>query len=168
MFVDKKFENAIAYDGDRDVLYDYGYESFPPIAVLLGNDTSRLNKYHEQFVYQPLKDANRAPENYQSKYVYSYVEPIDDLPTLDFMWHIYSFASHVDGIKSLWSARQGAEDAFTHCLAAKSDAEFDKSWKELIAFEERNGYTDEALEEANKVFVEKNGGDISKLIELGK
>ena len=40
--------------------------------------------------------------------------------------------------------------------------------EELIAFEERNGYTDEALEEATKVFVEKNNGDISKLIELGK
>ncbi|MBR2499813.1 MAG: hypothetical protein IKB60_01900, partial [Clostridia bacterium] len=108
-----------------------------------------------------------APENYQTKYKYSYAKELDELPTLDFQWHIYSFASKVEGIKSLWAARQGAEDAFTHCLAAKSDAEFDKAWEELIAFEERNGYTDEALEEANKVFVEENGGDISALKNLG-
>lgn len=168
MFVDKEFENAIAYDGNQDILYDYGYSSFPPIAVLLGNDTSRLNKFHEQFVYQPLKDANRSANNYQTKYIYSYIEPNNDLPTLDFMWHIYNFTSDVEGIKTLWAARQGAEDAFTHCLAAKSDTEFDQAWEDLIAIEERNGYTDEALEEANKVFVEKNNGDISKLIELGK
>ena len=167
MFVDKEFETAVAYDGAQDVLYDYGYSSFPPIAVLVGNDTSRLNKFHEQFVYQPLKDANRAPENYQTKYKYSYVKELDELPTLDFQWQIYSFASDVEGIKSLWAARQGVEDAFTHCLAAKTDEEFDKAWEELIAFEERNGYTDEVLEEANKVLVEKNGGDISGLIKLG-
>ena len=168
MFTDKRFENAIAYDGDQEVLCEYGYSSFPPIAVLLGNETSRLNKFHEQLVYQPLKDAKRAPENYQSKYKYTYVEPVAELPTLDFQWHIYSFTSDVEGIKSMWAARQGVEDAFTHCLAAKTDAEFNKAWEELIAFEERNGYTDEALEEATEVLVEKNNGDISKLIELGK
>ena len=167
MFVDEKFETAIAYDGDQDILYDYGYSSFPPISVLLGNDTSRLNKFHEQIVYQPLKDAKRSPENYQTKFRYTYVKPIEDLPTLDFQWHIYSFAQYVPGIKTLWAARQGAEDAFTHCLAAKTDAEFDKAWEELIAYEERNGYTDEALEEANKVLIEKNNGDISSLVELG-
>lgn len=167
MFVDEKVENAIAYDGTRDILCDYGYESFPPISVLLGNDTTRLNKYHEQFVYQPLKDANRSAENYQSKFKYSYVKPLEELPTLDFQWHIYNLTSDVEGIKSMWAARQGVEDAFTHCLAAKSDEEFEKAWEELIKYEERNGYTDEALEEANKVLIEKNGGDISALIDLG-
>ena len=166
-FVDKEFETAIAYDGDQDILYDYGYSSFPPISVLLGNVKGRLNKYHEQFVYQPIKDANRSPENYQTKFKYSYVKPLEELPTLDFQWHVYNFLSDVEGIKSLFAARQGAEDAFTHCLAAKSDEEFDKAWEELIVFEERNGYTDEALEEANKVLIEKNGGDISDLVELG-
>ena len=168
MFVDEKFETAIAYDGDQDVLYDYGYSSFPPIAVLAGNVKGRLNKFHEQMVYQPIKDANRAPENYQTKFKYSYAEPNEELPILDFVWHIYSFTSDVEGIKSLWSSRQGAEDAFTHCLAARNDEEFEKAFEELIAFEERNGYTDEALEEANKVFIEKNGGDISKLTDYTK
>ena len=119
-------------------------------------------------VYQPIKDANRAPENYMTKFKYSYAEPNEELPILDFVWHIYSFTSDVEGIKSLWSSRQGAEDAFTHCLAARNDEEFEKAFEELIAFEERNGYTDEALEEANKVFIEKNGGDISKLTDYTK
>ena len=168
IFTDEKFETAIAYDGDQDVLYDYGYSSFPPIAVLAGNVKGRLNKFHEQMVYQPIKDANRAPENYMTKFKYSYAEPNEELPILDFMWHIYNFTADVEGIKTLWSARQGAEDAFTHCLAAKTDEEFEKAFEELIAFEERNGYTDEALEEANKVFIEKNGGDISKLTDYTK
>ena len=67
----------------------------------------------------------------------------------------------------MWSARQGAEDAFTHILAAKTDEEFEQAWAEYGAYLERNGFTDETMEELNKVFVEKNGGDISKLADLG-
>lgn len=169
MFTDEKVEEAIAYDGDREVLVEYGYDSFPPMSSIVGNDKSRFNKFHENFVYQPLRDAQRSPDNYQTKFKYSYIEPIEDLPMVESLWHIYNFTSNTEAAKNVWAARQGIEDAFTHCLAAKSDEEFDKAWSELLTTMERNGWTDEGLEEVNRVFVEEmNSGDISKLIELGK
>ncbi len=168
MFTDERFETAIAYDGDQDVLFEYGYSSFPPIAVLLGNVSSRLNKYHEQFVYQPIMDAERTAVNYRRKFKYYYVKDVQELADVS-QWHIYSFAEKSEAAKKVWSARQSVEDALTHCLAAKSDAEFDKAWAELLATMERNGWDDAGLEEVNRIFVEEmNDGDISSLIELGE
>ena len=167
MFTDEAVEQAIAYEGDKQVLYDNGYESFPPISVLTGGNRECFNKYHYGFVYQPIKDAQRSPINYTSEFKYTHVKPAEDLPRLEFLWFIYSLVPYSEGTAQMWSARQGAEDAFTHILAAKSDEEFEQAWAEYGAYLERNGFTDETLEEVNKVFVEKNGGDISKLADLG-
>lgn len=48
-------------------------------------------------------------------------------------------------------------------LAAKSDEEFESAYANLIAVEERNGYTDECLKEMNQLYEKIVGESLNEL-----
>ena len=114
-------------------------------------------------MYYPIKEAQRSPSNYINKFKYYYAEPALELPRINKTWNITSFVSKVDGAISMWQARQAIEDAFTLALAAESDEAFEEAWANILAVEERNGFTDEAFEDINKYFREVNGDKFEDL-----
>jgi len=154
-YTDKKFEEAMLYGGDKQVLYDYGYESFPPIASFIGGSLDNYNKYHPQLMYKNV-EIERVAADYINEFKISKVIPKPDYPRATDSWAVYGYTANVPGIKTMWDARQVIEDAFKFVLASKTEAEFEKAYQELIAVEERNGYDDKCFEEWNKYYAKIN------------
>jgi len=161
-YVDEKFESAILYEGDDQVLFDYGYDSFPIISPFIGNAESRFNKYNAKLMYANF-EKERVPSDYNRLLNYGYVEPLPEYPNYTKTWDVWNFTADVAGAKELWSARQTVEDALKLVLAAKTEEDFEACYAKLIEIEERNGYTDECFEEMNEYYKEINGGNLEEL-----
>lgn len=160
IYTDKKFEAARVFNGDDQVLYDYGWSSFPLIEKFIS--ATGVNKYQPKMIYANY-DTERKPSDYITKFSSVYIDEAPDYPALDFGWNIWSYASSVKGVETFWNARQATEDALKSLIASKSDKEFEKNYANLIAIEERNGLDDKCLEEMNKLFEEKNADCIEEL-----
>ena len=67
---------------------------------------------------------------------------------------IYStdFTSNIPATKKFWSARQGFESAMVKIFASADDAEFETNYQALLDYSQKNGLTDETLEECNKFY----------------
>ncbi|MBE7022923.1 MAG: hypothetical protein E7412_00465 [Ruminococcaceae bacterium] len=154
-YTDKKFESAMLYNGDDQVMYDYGYKSFPVITTMIGGSTSYFNKFHPQLMYAN-KEKERVASNYVNEFKISKVIPKADYPRAAQSWVVYNYTGQVPGVKKMWDARQVIEDALKAVLASKTEDAFEKAYKEFVAIEERNGYDDACLDEFNKVFNEIN------------
>lgn len=161
-YTDKAFENAILYDGDDQVLFDYGYESFPVITTFIGGTTTRYNKYNAKLMYAN-RPRERVADEYGSAFNFGYVEPLPDFPHMEYTWDIWNFLTKVKGVDDMWAARQVIEDALKLVLVAKTDEEFEQSYAKLIAAEEQNGFNDKCFEQMNETYKELNGGDLSEL-----
>lgn len=162
VYTDKAFESAMLYDGDDQVLFDYGYSSFPVITEFIGGSLDSFNKYNPKLMYANYEQ-ERTPSNYAEMFNFSYVEPYPDYPNISVSWDIWNFTDKVDGAMQMWGARQTVEDALKTVLVANSDEQFEKYYNELIETEERNGFDDKCFEEMNKVFKELNGGNLKEL-----
>lgn len=152
-YTDKEFESAIIFEGDQEVLVDYGYESFPLIEKFI---TRNFNKYEPKLMYADY-DTERVASDYINEFLFNFVEPVPDMPIVDLNWNIWNFTGNVEGVKSMWNARTSVEEAITKILTAKTDAEFEQYYQDAIAVEERLGYDDECFEEMNKFYIERNG-----------
>lgn len=162
IFTDKDFEKALLFDGDDQVLFDYGYESFPGITSFIGGTLTRFNKYNAKLMYANY-DRERVASEYGDAFNFGYVDPLPDFPRAKKTWDIWNFTGEVDGAMQMWSARQTVEDAVKQLLAAKSDEEFESAYANLIAVEERNGYTDECLKEMNQLYEKIVGESLNEL-----
>ena len=78
--------------------------------------------------------------------------------------HIWNFTNEVEDIKRFWDVRgTGFEPMMTKVLAAKSDAEFEEAYNNMVQYAEENGLTDEALEACNQLMQEKYPEDWAAL-----
>ena len=153
-YTDKVFETAMVYDGDDQVLFDYGFASFPTLEDIMMADG--YNKYQPKMMYKNYPQ-ERKPEAYLQAFNSSYVDELPEWPKAKMGWDFWLFPAYVEGVETFMNARQVMEDALKTVVAAKSDEEFEKYYQNLIAIEERNGFDDACFEEINKVFREQNG-----------
>lgn len=78
--------------------------------------------------------------------------------------HIWNFTNEVEDIKRFWDVRgTGFEPMMTKVLAAKSNAEFEEAYNNMVQYAEENGLTDEALEACNQLMQEKYPEDWAAL-----
>lgn len=157
-YTDKDYENAVVNGGDTQVLYDYGYQSFPVITHFIGLYSEQTNKYAPGIEYKK-RDKERVASEYNSYMNFGFVDPLPELPFMQRKWHIYNMTSDVEGVKKMWNARTSVEDALLKVLASGSDEEFEKNYADVISIEERNGYNDECFIEINEWLEEQNGKD---------
>ena len=160
-YTDKKFEEAILFNGDQEVLVDYGYESFPLIEKFINRD---FNKYAPELMYADY-DTERVASDYIDEFLFNFVEPVPDMPIVDLNWNIWNFTGNVEGVKSMWNARTSVEEAITKILTAMTDAEFEQYYQDAVALEERLGFDDKCFEEMNKFYIEKNGNEAIEAIK---
>lgn len=153
-YTDKAFETAMVYDGDDQVLFDYGFASFPTLEDIMMADG--YNKYQPKMMYKNYPQ-ERKPEAYLQAFNSSYVDELPEWPKAKMGWDFWLFPAYVEGVETFMNARQVMEDALKTVVAAKSDEEFEKYYQKLIEIEERNGFDDACFEEINKVFREQNG-----------
>ncbi|MBE7048829.1 MAG: hypothetical protein E7393_05625 [Ruminococcaceae bacterium] len=161
-YTDPALEKAIISDGDTEVLFDYGFSTYPVIQHLTGIQNlngikfAAINKYAANLEYAK-GEQERAPEGYTKRFNYGFIAEIPDAPTVRLPWHIFSLAGYSETCKTLWSGRSALETEIKRVLATKTDEEFEKAYQNVIDLEESMGYTDEAFEEINQIFVEMNG-----------
>jgi hypothetical protein len=76
-------------------------------------------------------------------------EPLVTLPvSVAASCDVWTFTNGVEDMKRFWDVRgTGFEPMLVATLAARSEADFDKLYQELIDFAEYNGFTDEAVAE---------------------
>jgi len=163
-YTDEAFKNAMLYNGDKQILVDYGVYSFPRIDYFMV--PGGVNKYRPELMYEKYEE-ERQSTGYKKHWNYGYFEPLPDFPMMDFTWAIWNFPMHVSGADRFWDARQSIEDAMKTVFTATSDKEFDKYYKNMLKVAETNGYTDDCLKEMTKVLKEKNG-DIYKELKNWK
>lgn len=94
------------------------------------------------------------PSTVESKFNAFYVDPIT-YPTYinaDF----YTRTADLPGAKSFWQKREAFETALTQIFASADDAQFEERYNSLLALAERNGLTDQVLEDYQKILDEEN------------
>lgn len=163
-YTDEDFKNAMLYNGDQQVLIDYGVYSFPRIDYFMV--PGGINKYQPELYYDNY-DEERQLSGYKKHWNYGYFEPLPDFPMVDFGWSIWNFPMHVSGADRFWDARQSIEDAMKTVFTATNDKEFNKYYKNMLSVAETNGFTDDCLKEMTKVLKERNG-DIYKELKNWK
>ena len=152
-YADKAFESAKVYDGDTQVYIDYGIYSFPRIDWFIKPEG--INKYQPKLIYANY-DEERVDTDYKKAWNYAYIEPLPDLPALDFQWHIWNFPKYSEGIKKFWNARQSTEDAMKTVFTATNDQEFEAYYTKMLSVMEMNGFDDACLEEMTNIVKEQN------------
>lgn len=155
-FVDKKYEDAVVNGGDTQVLYDYGYKSFPLITHFIGDYEEHTNKFDPRVEYKK-RGKERVASEYGSYFNFGFVEPLPERPFLQRPWYIYHMTAAVPGVKKMWNVRTSFEDALKKVLASRSNEEFEKNYNEVVKIQERNGYDDECFELMNKWLDDING-----------
>lgn len=153
-YTDDRFAAAQLYNGDLEVLCDYGITSFPRLDFFFGYDG--LNKYQPEMIYAQY-DNERVASNYKKYWNYGYFEPLPDFPTMEMKWPIWSFPTYVDGVRTFWNARSSIEDAMKTVFTATNDAEFESYYNKMLQVAEENGFTDETLDEMTEALKQQNG-----------
>ncbi len=152
-YTDERFKATKVYGSDKQVLVDYGIESFPSIVHFISR--IGINKYNPKLIYSQYQE-ERVASNYKKMWNYSYFEPLPNFPALDFQWQIWNFPKYSEGLKKFWNARQSTEDAMKTVFTATNDAEFEKYYQNMLNVMEINGYDDAALEDMTNIVKEQN------------
>jgi len=71
--------------------------------------------------------------------------------------YIWSFFG-IESVDNFWKGRDAFEKALTKTLAAKSDEEFEKLWKEFSDLAVKIGATEKMLKDINDAFIQANTG----------
>lgn len=153
-YTDDRFAAAQLYNGDLEVLTDYGITSFPRLDFFFAWDG--VNKYQPELIYANYEE-ERVASNYKNYWNYGYFEPLPDFPTMEYTWAIWSFPHYVNGVSTFWNARQSIEDAMKTVFTATNQAEFDSYYNKMLSVAESNGFTDATLDEMTKTVKEQNG-----------
>lgn len=167
-YTEEKVEQAIVYDGDDQILFDYGRESFPRISPFIGTVDNHMNKFNAKLMYDTNNIKKREGSEYNSVFKLVYARPYPEIPKLQTPWNIWNFTNKVEGATEMWQARQTIEDALLAVLASRTDEEFEASYAKLIEVEERNGYDDKCFEGINAQFKEDNADYVDDFINWKK
>lgn len=143
VFIDKAVEDASLGRTNSDVLIDYGLQNKTwcpsPIPV---------NRWNPKFIYD-FEPSEATMDKFYSTGMYEPVKAIHGIVP-----SVYNnFPNYIEGTKKFWDSRTAWENSFTRVLTAKNDGEFDELYANMIATAERNGLTDEVLEEINDIWV---------------
>lgn len=153
-YTDERFANAQLYNGDTEVLCDYGVLSFPRIDYFLKGDG--INKYQPELVYADYEE-ERVASDYKKHWNYGYFEQVPDFPKMKFHWYIWSFPQYSNGVKQFWNARQTIEDAMKTVFTAINDTEFEAYYQKLLQTAEQNGLDEECIKEMTDILKKQNG-----------
>lgn len=146
VFTDKELEECAVYDVPNDKLLYYGLQNkqWPGYP-------STVNKYHPKLTYDVLPKVEQADRFF-------------DLGTVRTAPRIKAINADImrfdeygcDSVDRFWSARTAFEEALTKVFTAKTDAEFETLYADVIKIAQRNGLTDDTKKELNKLFKEMN------------
>ena len=148
-FVDKQLEDESVNDAGNDTIVKYGLQSQAWIGAPI-----TVNKWNPKYIYD-VQPSAASMLRYYTTGLFNPQTKIHGIAP-----QIYNkFPNYIEEAKTFWDARAAFETALTKVLTATSDEEFDKLWDEMVALAERNGLTDEVLEEINDVWVNKINKD---------
>ena len=141
----------------RDLVEKYGLKNGP----WPGRPVPVASMYHPKAFYA-------ASGTWESAYNAAYVDPIE-YPIYGLAdFYNAEYTAQLPGAKKFWQARQAFEDSLSQVFAAADDAQFEERYNAMLELAERNGLTDETLQEYKKVFADNckiYEGNIEKFLE---
>ncbi|MBQ3573447.1 MAG: hypothetical protein IJA16_02480, partial [Clostridia bacterium] len=138
-YTNKELEDAMLHGGDKQIIYDYGLQcaTWPTVP-------SAVNKWQPIYVYD-FEPTVASMDNFYSTGIFNPQEIFHGIDP-----SVYRFTAFVENTNTFWSARTAFESALTKIFTAKDDDEFEKLYSDMVALAERNGLTDETLEQMNE------------------
>ena len=144
-------------NGSRKALEDYGFASWPS----LENFATKANIYDPRLIYAQMEE--RKASLYTLAWNSGVIEAKPQAPIAKIGWNIWNWTQYVEGLQRFWDARQASETAIQMIFTARDDVEFELLYQDMIDIVERNGLTDETMEEWNIKFNEMNKDYIYEL-----
>lgn len=157
VYTDPKMEADMVENGSRKALEDYGFASWPS----LENFATKANIYDPRLMYAQMEE--RKASLYTLAWNSGVIEEKPQAPIAKIGWNIWNWTQYVEELQRFWDARQASETAIQMIFTARDDAEFELLYQDMIDIVERNGLTDETMEEWNIKFNEMNKDYIYEL-----
>lgn len=154
-FNDKELEDAAVYGKSSEPLVKYGLDNKAWPGYAYG-----VNRWKPIYVYDFVPNIQRLDSTYYTTASYDPMETVQGVAP-----NIWQFTANVPALKEAFDARTDFEKAMTKCLTAKNEGEFEEYYNAFVDKAVRSGYTDEALEEANKYWKETVNGPYMKYFD---
>lgn len=138
-FTVKELEDDAVYGKSSDALVKYGLDNRQWPGYPAG-----VNKWKPVYIYDFVPNVSRLPYFY-SPGMYAPAETVPGVAP-----NVWKFTAAVEGIGDAWDARSAIESAMTKVLTATSDKEFETLYATMLDKTVRNGFTAEALAEADE------------------
>ena len=138
-FTKKEIEDEAVYGKSTDALLKYGLQNkqWPGYP-------SGVNKWNPAYIYDFVPNTSRLQYFYSTGMI-TPAETVSGVAP-----NVWKFTAQVESIKKAWDARTDIESAMTKVLTATNDKEFETLYSTMLDKAERNGFTKEALAEADK------------------
>ena len=150
IYTDPEMEEDMIDNGSREILAEYGFSSWPS----LENFATKANIYDPRLIYAGREE--RRASLYTLAWNSSVIEKKPEAPIVRIGCDIWSWTQYVDGVQKFWDARQASETAIQMIFTARDDAEFELLYNDMIDIVERNGLTEDTMEEWNIKFEQMN------------
>ena len=141
-YTNRELEDALLRGGDKQIVYDYGLQcsTWPTVPAA-------VNKWAPIYIYD-FKPTVATMNNFFATGIFDTQEVFQGTDP-----SVFRFTAFIEETNTFWSARTAFETALTKIFTAKDDAEFEKLYGDMVAVAERNGLTDETLEQMNDSWV---------------
>ena len=157
VFTDKALEEDVIYTAGNNRQKELGIGNllFPGYPSLVnGSDI-----YSPMYMYNDIRvERSKANDRFRS----GLLDP--PILTMGTSADVWNFFADVPEIERFWNARPGFEELLIKCIAADSDAQFEKLYADMVDFARTNGMNDEALKKANEVYKNIVNKDFYNLI----
>ena len=141
-FTNKEVEAQSVRDEANGSLLYYGLQNkqWPPSGVA-------VNRWNPKLIYD-FEPSEGLLNKFYSTGLFRPFERIQG-KTAD----VWNFTKDIEGAKQFWNARTDFEKALTKILTAQNDEEFETLYTKMVETSERNGMTEETLEQINEFWV---------------
>ncbi len=157
-FTVKELEEEAVYGKSNDSLLKYGLQNKQWPGYPTG-----VNKWNPVYIYDFVPNISRM-QYFYSPGMISPAETVSGVAP-----NVWKFTAEVEDIGRAWDARTAIESAMTKVLTATNDKEFEALYADMLDKAQRNGFTKEALAEADSYWrtnVNKNYmGDLEKYLK---